>query len=66
MVVDFGEMKQYVIYPGGQSGNPGSKFYDNMVPSWAKGEYYTANYIHSGEELKEKKLFTATFKPAAK
>ncbi len=66
MVVDFGEMKQYVIYPGGQSGNPGSKFYDNMVPAWAKGEYYTANYIHTGEELKEKKLFTATFKPAAK
>jgi penicillin amidase len=63
MVVDFGEMKQYVVYPGGQSGNPGSKFYDNMVTTWAKGEYYTANYIHSGNELKEKKLFTATFKP---
>lgn len=66
MVVDFGEMKQYVVYPGGQSGNPGSKFYDDMVSNWAKGEYYTANFIHSGEELKEKKLFTATFKPTGK
>jgi len=27
------------VYPGGQSGNPGSKFYDNMIDTWAKGEY---------------------------
>jgi penicillin amidase len=27
------------IYPGGQSGNPGSKFYDNFIPIWAKGGY---------------------------
>ncbi|HEY0066170.1 MAG TPA: penicillin acylase family protein [Flavisolibacter sp.] len=31
----------YGIYPGGQSGNPGSRFYDNFIDSWAKGEYYT-------------------------
>ena len=31
----------YAVYPGGQSGNPGSKFYDNFVDTWAKGEYYT-------------------------
>lgn len=64
MIVDFGEMKQYVVYPGGQSGNPGSRFYNNMVNTWAKGEFYTANYIHNGEELAGKKLFVATFKPA--
>ena len=27
------------IYPGGQSGNPGSKFYDNFTNDWAKGKY---------------------------
>ena len=31
----------YGIYPGGQSGNPGSKFYDNFVDDWVKGNYYT-------------------------
>lgn len=28
------------IYPGGQSGNPGSRFYDDFVTDWALGNYY--------------------------
>lgn len=28
------------IYPGGQSGNPGSRFYDNFIDDWALGKYY--------------------------
>jgi penicillin amidase len=63
MIVDEGEMQAYVVYPGGQSGNPGSRFYDNMIAAWAKGEYYNANFIKTGEELKSKKLFTSSFKP---
>ncbi|MCW5908526.1 MAG: penicillin acylase family protein [Chitinophagales bacterium] len=66
MVVDFGDMKQYVVYPGGQSGNPGSRFYNNMVNTWAKGEFYTANYVQRADELGTHKLFTATFKPNTK
>ena len=31
----------YGVYPGGQSGNPGSRFYDNFVDSWVAGKYYT-------------------------
>lgn len=27
------------IYPGGQSGNPGSKYYDNFIDDWAAGQY---------------------------
>ena len=27
------------IYPGGQSGNPGSKYYDNFIDDWAAGKY---------------------------
>ncbi|MCS6794978.1 MAG: penicillin acylase family protein [Raineya sp.] len=30
--------KAYGIYPGGQSGNPGSFYYDNMVENWRLGE----------------------------
>ena len=29
----------YGIYPGGQSGNPGSKYYDTFVDDWAAGKY---------------------------
>ena len=42
MILDFdgGKIKGYGVYPGGQSGNPGSKYYDNMVREWANGEYH--------------------------
>jgi penicillin G amidase len=36
------ETEAYVVYPGGQNGNPGSKYYDSFVDQWAKGEYYKA------------------------
>jgi penicillin amidase len=63
MIVDEGAMKAYVVYPGGQSGNPGSRFYDNGVKTWANGEYFEANFIANGEELGAKKLFASTYKP---
>ncbi|HRN93485.1 MAG TPA: penicillin acylase family protein [Chitinophagales bacterium] len=59
MVVDFGERKAHVVYPGGESGNPASKFYDNMVDTWAKGEYYTAAFFNE----KPKKLFEENYHP---
>jgi penicillin amidase len=37
------------IYPGGQSGNPGSKYYDNFISDWAAGEYLTLNFIPHAE-----------------
>jgi len=33
------------VYPGGQSGNPGSRFYDNMVDAWAAGDYYDLLFL---------------------
>ncbi len=33
------------IYPGGQSGNPGSQYYDNFIDDWAAGEYYKLLFI---------------------
>ena len=44
MVVELGEEVQaFGIYPGGQSGNPGSKFYANFISKWANGEYLNFN-----------------------
>lgn len=34
------ETEAWGIYPGGQSGNPGSRYYDNFVDEWAAGRYY--------------------------
>jgi penicillin amidase len=40
----------YGVYPGGQSGNPGSKYYDSFVDTWAKGEYYKLWMMDQSEE----------------
>lgn len=56
------ETESYVVYPGGQSGNPGSKFYDQFVDTWAKGEYYKAWMMKKGEEKNEKVKWTLQFK----
>lgn len=34
------ETEAYAVYPAGQNGNPGSRFYDNFVDTWVKGELY--------------------------
>lgn len=28
------------VYPGGQNGNPGSKYYDTFIDQWVAGKYY--------------------------
>jgi len=32
------EIKAWGVYPGGQSGNPGSPYYDGFVDTWIEGE----------------------------
>ncbi|MDN3668140.1 penicillin acylase family protein [Echinicola jeungdonensis] len=44
MVVEMGdEITGKGIFPGGQSGNPGSKYYCNFVEKWARGAYLDFN-----------------------
>ncbi len=47
------EIEAYGIYPGGQSGNPASPYYKNMIDQWSKGTYQKLNYIKSPDEIKE-------------
>lgn len=59
-IVEMGEeITAFGIYPGGQSGNPGSKYYDNFLKKWANGEYVDFNLRES--DTKEGILFTTTF-----
>jgi penicillin amidase len=44
------ETEAYGIYPGGQSGNPGSRFYDNAISKWAAGEYYSLWMMKPSEQ----------------
>ncbi len=45
----------YGVYPGGQSGNPGSKYYDNFVDQWAAGKYYSL-WMMTKEEVGDKRV----------
>jgi penicillin amidase len=56
MVVELTSPKQaWVIYPGGQSGNPGSKYYDNFVNDYAQGRYYKA-WIMTDSDKNDKRI----------
>lgn len=35
----------YVVYPGGQSGNPGSRYYADFLNYWVEGKYFEAKFI---------------------
>jgi penicillin amidase len=49
------ETEAYGIYPGGQSGNPGSRFYDNFVMDWALGKYYPL-WVMKASEVNDKRI----------
>jgi penicillin amidase len=62
MVVEVGEKPNaYGIYPGGQSGNPGSPFYANMVEDWAAGELRPLYFLESADELGDNKIGEINF-----
>ena len=51
MVVELGpEPRAYGLYPGGQSGNPSSAFYMNLLAKWEKGELNELIYLKSPDE----------------
>lgn len=57
MVVQMGkEIEAYGAYPGGQSGNPGSKYYANFIPKWAEGKYYRLSFLPNSDKQSDKQL----------
>lgn len=55
-------VKAHGLYPGGQSGNPGSPYYDNMVDDWANGRYQEIFFPKNKQAIQEDKiLFKMTF-----
>lgn len=51
MVVELGKTpKGHGVFPGGQSGNPGSPFYDDMIDKWASGKLYDLFFMQSAND----------------
>ncbi|MGB8190612.1 MAG: penicillin acylase family protein [Chitinophagaceae bacterium] len=51
MVVQLGpQVKGYGIFPGGQSGNPGSIYYDNLFGKWKEGQLNELVFLQSKDE----------------
>ncbi|HCF64050.1 MAG TPA: penicillin acylase family protein [Chitinophagaceae bacterium] len=64
MIVSMGpQIEAYGVFPGGQQGNPGSRFYDWSVDSWVKGEYHPLKIINRSTERDPSIRWTMHFKP---
>lgn len=64
MILDFadGNIKGIGVYPGGQSGNPGSPYYDNFVESWMEGDFHELFNSNKVEDYENEKFKKVTFK----
>jgi penicillin amidase len=46
MIVEMDSIpKAYAVYPGGQSGNPGSPYYGDFIDHWVEGKYFTIQFL---------------------
>jgi penicillin G amidase len=45
----------YGVYPGGQSGNPGSPYYDSFIDNWVAGKYYPL-WVMDADETRDKRI----------
>ncbi|GAB3331447.1 penicillin acylase family protein [Hymenobacter humi] len=51
MVVALGpQVQAYGVYPGGQSGNPGSPYYNNLLETWRVGQLDELVFLRSAKE----------------
>ena len=68
MVVDLNPngVKAYGVYPGGQSGNPGSSQYDDMINVWASGNYFDLNLMNQSDAEPENTLVLQILSPKEK
>jgi len=54
-------VKAWGVYPGGQSGNQGSRFYNNLLTPWAEGRYFRLKFPHTEKETAPYRYYTTTF-----
>lgn len=59
-------VKAWGVYPGGQSGNPGSPYYNNMIEVWTADRYFNLHFNSSAEQVKTFAQSSSTLKPKGK
>ena len=55
------ETEAYGVYPGGESGDPGSKYYDDFIDKWAAGKYFRLWMMKSSEVNDKRVKYTMSF-----
>lgn len=64
MVVDLEPpVSGYGVYPGGQTGNPGSPAYDEFVDTWAEGELYELHFPSDEQQAEHIARYRIHFSP---
>jgi penicillin G amidase len=59
-------VKTWATYPGGQSGNPGSKYYNNMLERWTQGQYFPLLFLKKPEEADNRTIHSLQLNPQQK
>lgn len=54
-------IEAYGVYPGGQSGNPGSRHYNDFVDQWAAGKYYNLWFMRAGDKTDKRVKWRMVF-----
>jgi penicillin amidase len=54
-------IEAYGVYPGGQSGNVGSKYYTNLLQTWKKGEYFVLQFFKNADRGNKGIIFVQNF-----
>ena len=63
MVVQMGpEVKGYGVFPGGESGNPGSYYYADMFETWRDGKLNELLFLKNAEEKSARIKSTSTLR----
>lgn len=57
-------IKAWGVYPGGQSGNPGSYYYNNLLDTWVADKHFQLSFPNAADESNS--LYTVSLNPASK
>ena len=59
MIVAIGNKTEaFGVYPGGQSGNPGSRYYTNFMEKWIAGDYFNLLFMKDEQNIEAAKVLT--------
>jgi penicillin amidase len=56
-------LKAWGVYPGGQSGNPGSPFYNNMIDTWTADQYFNLHFNTAVDQTQKFSMSIQHLKP---